>query len=384
MILNNLVMMGHAEPVCIQIAQGRVERLTEGIKADEADPLQLHFNHALVFPGLINSHDHLDFNLFPAFGDRIYENYTEWGKYIHDNYSDEIAAVLTIPIVLREQWGMLKNLICGVTTVVNHGESLTIKDRPISVHEQYYCLHSVQFEKKWKLKLNHPLNIKYPVVIHIGEGTNEAAKEEINQLIQWNLLHKTLIGVHAVAMSAKQAEKFKAIVWCPQSNYFLLNKTAPVDELKKYTKILFGTDSTLTGNWDIWDHIRLARETKLLTDLELYETLHLNPSAIWGLPNREIAAGNNADIVIARIKDDKDVMNAFFSVEPKDILLVMHQGNIRMFDSSLHPQLISEDLSGFSKININGANKYIQGDVPGLMKNIKRYYPRADFPIYTH
>lgn len=381
MILNNLTLTGNAQPVNIKIDAGKINGFPKELMPRKFDPQQLTFNQALVFPGLINSHDHLDFNLFPQLGSQTYGNYTEWGKHIHKNYKEEIAAVLKVPVSLREHWGILKNLICGVTMVVNHGENVKIKDRLIGIHEKYYCLHSVQFEKKWKRKLNHPLKMLHPVVIHIGEGTDRAAREEIDQLLRWNLLRKTLIGVHAVAMSQEQAKKFKAIVWCPQSNYFLLGKVAPVNDFKAYTEILFGTDSTLTGNWNIWEHIRLARETKILTDTELYQSLNLNPAAVWGTNNGEIVAGKDADLVVTRIKDKQTGIQAFFSTEPKDILLVLHHGDIRLFDASLYIQLMDTDLSGFSRINIDGAIKYIQGDIPELIKKIKQYYPKARFPL---
>jgi hypothetical protein len=86
-----------------------------------SDETVINFDDAIAFPGLINSHDHLDFNLFPSLGEKLYQNYTEWGKQIHQDYSNEIAAILKIPTSLRERWGIYKNLICGVTTVVNHG-----------------------------------------------------------------------------------------------------------------------------------------------------------------------------------------------------------------------------------------------------------------------
>jgi len=381
MVLNNVMLIGSNKPVNIQVIGSKITKVFNTTTPAEAKPLQLTFDNALIFPGLVNSHDHLDFNLFPQLGDKIYDSYTDWGKYIHENYKEEISRVLKVPMLLREQWGILKNLICGVTTVVNHGEMLKTHNALINVHERYYCLHSVQFEKEWKLKLNDPLKIKLPVVIHVGEGNNQASHDEIDQLIRWNLLRKILIGVHAVAMSEDQAKKFMAIVWCPASNYFLLNKTAPVNSLKKYTNILFGTDSTLTGNWNIWDHIRLARQTKMLTDIELYNTLNINAANIWKTASEEIKTGQDADLVVTKIKDKKSGMEAFFSTDPKDILLVLHQGNIRLFDAALCDQLTQIGISGFSKIYINGICKYIQEDVPGLIKNITRYYPEAQFPI---
>ena len=76
------------------------------------------------------------------------------GKDIHEKNKETINAVLKIPQHLRTQWGMYKNLLNGITTVVNHGEKLNITDNFITVLQNNYCLHSIQFEKNWKLKLN--------------------------------------------------------------------------------------------------------------------------------------------------------------------------------------------------------------------------------------
>jgi len=378
MVLNNVTLWGTDGPVNIHISGSRIVKVaTEAIPAKKGR-LQLNFDNTLAFPALINSHDHLDFNLFPQLGDKTYNNYTEWGKTIHEQYQDEIAQVLKVPLAFREQWGIYKNLLCGVTTVVNHGKRLKTTNPLIHVHEAYQCLHSVSFEKHWKLKLNNPFKTKFPVVIHAGEGVDSSSRNEIDQLIRWNLLRKKLIGVHAIAMSRTQAEKFEAVVWCPASNIFMFNKTAPVKKLKKHTTILFGTDSTLTAGWNIWEHIRAARKTGEFTDTELFNALTVNAAAVWKIKTAKFDPGKKADIVLSRIKNGND---AFFSTRPEDILLVIHNGEILLFDAELHTQLAETDLSGYSKIYINNACKYVQGDLPGLIENIRAYYPAAVFPV---
>jgi cytosine/adenosine deaminase-related metal-dependent hydrolase len=381
MILNNVKITGSNEPVNIRVDNGKITNISSAVMIDPSIALKLTFDNAMIFPGLINSHDHLDFNLFPQLGERTYSNYTEWGKYIHKNYKQEISNILKVPVLLRSEWGVFKNLLCGVTTVVNHGETSGISDDLITVFERSHCLHSVQFEKGWKFKLNNPFNGRLPVTIHVGEGDDWLSINEIDTLIHWNLLQKKLIGIHAVAMSEHQAKKFEAVVWCPQSNYFLLNKTAPVNLLKKHTNLLFGTDSTLTSTWDIWEHLKLARKTKLLDDKTLYEMLNKNAAKTWKLNGGEIAPGKDADMVVAKTKPGKSGFNAFFAIEPADLLLVMHQGNIRLFDETLLPQLRALDLSGFSEICVKGASKYVQGDLPGLIKKIRTYQPAIAFPV---
>jgi cytosine/adenosine deaminase-related metal-dependent hydrolase len=381
MVLDNVHIAGSNQPVSIRIGNGKIAAIDPESSCSKTGHLHLSFNGALVFPGIINSHDHLDFNLFPQLGNAIYNNYTEWGKHIHRSYKEEIAAVLKVPFLLRAQWGVFKNLLCGVTTVVNHGERFGLKNAPVTIFEDSHCLHSVHFEKNWKLKLNNPFKKELPVNIHTGEGTDDLSANEVDQLIKYNLLKRRLIGVHGVSMSARQAMEFDALVWCPESNYFLLNKTAQVDVLQNHTNILFGTDSTLTGHWNIWHHLRLARKTGLLSDDALYNSLNKNPAAVWQLNAGAIAVGRDADLVIAKQSKAQTGLDTFFALNPADLLLVVHKGEISLFDRSVLTQLHHIDVDGFSSIFIEDSCKYVKGDVPGLMANIKEYLPTVNFPV---
>lgn len=347
----------------------------------------LDLRGALVFPGLINSHDHLDFNLFPFLGNRIYKNYTEWGADIHANSSASINPVLQVPRELRTKWGIYKNLLNGFTTVVNHGDKLVTDNNLITVFQDCYCLHSVGFEPRWKRKLNRlkptpPGSTAIPYALHVGEGTDTSAGKEIDKLIRWNLFRRPLIGIHGVAMTEQQASAFRALVWCPASNYFLLDRTAPIDKLKAKVPILFGTDSTLTADWNHWTQIRMARNLGLATDHELLEMLTTAPATAWGLKDRgTLVAGQRADLAIAKPHPNLTGMDAFYGLNPEDLLLVLHEGNIRLFDPSLLETITAAGppLGDFRQTKPGG--KYVAGDLPGLMQEIRQYYPAIQFPV---
>jgi imidazolonepropionase-like amidohydrolase len=184
-------------------------------------------------------------------------------------------------------------------------------------------------------------------------------------------------------MNAEQAENFDALIWCPASNYFLLNKTADIKNLKTKTSILFGTDSTLTASWNLWEHLRMARKIKMMTDEELFQTLTKNPAEKWRQKNiGSISINSNADVVIAKSYGNKG-FDAFYSINPEDILLVLHKGKIRLLDEEIKCQLLAGgcSFSRFSKIIINGKRKYVYGNLPGLIRKVKAYYPKVDFPI---
>jgi cytosine/adenosine deaminase-related metal-dependent hydrolase len=381
MIISKVHIIGEEGFKDIEIETGKILSVTSHDPA--LRPTIILEEDHIAFPGLINSHDHLDFNSFPQLGNGIYNNYKEWADDIHRSNADEINAVLAIPLAVRILWGIYKNLLSGVTSVVNHGNKLRIEKELVTVFQDCYSLHSLEYEKNWKWKLNDPFKKNKPFVIHTGEGTGEPSQNEITELIRANWLKREMIAIHGVAMTAAQAKGFKALVWCPASNDFLLGATAAIEKIKCQTAVLFGTDSTLSAGWNIWDHLRLARKTKQLSDAELLNSLTILAAKTWGLNKGSIIPNKAADIVIAKKKAGLTDMDSFFSINPGDIQLVIHQGNIRLFDNSLLDQLTKAGFNtgGFSEITIGEQAKFIEGDLPGLMNTIKKYYPDALLPF---
>lgn len=286
----------------------------------------LELKDVLLFPGLINSHDHLEFNSFPCLANKIYTDYNDWGADIHTKNKNTIEETLKIPVALRIKWGILKNLICGVTGIVHHGhhhDFIKTLEYPVILNYQY--VHSLATDRLWKIKLNIPS--RKDIMVHVGEGTSDEVVKEIDRLLQWNLLKRNLIGIHAIGMTPRQSKKFKSLVWCPESNIKLYGQTANVDLLKHHTKILFGTDSALTGSSNMWDHLRLARDLKMLSDSEIFESLTTQPLDIFnGITNNTM--------VVTRQKA-ANIWDSFFLVNPEDILLVIINTQIFLIDQSM-------------------------------------------------
>jgi cytosine/adenosine deaminase-related metal-dependent hydrolase len=378
MILHDVSLHGAAERKHIHIKNGIIRTITA--RREMLDHLQdeerVELNGALVLPGFINSHDHLDFNLFPQLGNRVYANYTEWGRDIHQVNADIIAAVRKIPLSLRIRWGLYKNLLNGFTTVVNHGEYLHTGDELVNVFQDCYSLHSPAFEKKWVLKINHPLRNRKPFVMHIGEGTDEATRSEINNVIRSNFFTRRIIAVHGVAMDKEQAASFAAIAWCPASNYFLFGKTAPVDLLKQAAKIVFGTDSTLTSSWYAGEHFKTALDTGMVDEKELLNMLTAVPAQVWGFEDRGIVEeGMRADLLIMKNG------NNFFCEIPAGIVIVMNGGEIKLMAENLQQLLQLPGVADFDKIVIKGKRLLIKPGLLKLAKEILSFYPAAEIPF---
>jgi cytosine/adenosine deaminase-related metal-dependent hydrolase len=344
----------------------------------ENNHLSILFENALALPGLINSHEHLEFNCYPQLDGGPYHNYTEWGDNIHRRYAEEIHVIESIPRIMRERLGIAKNILCGVTAVAHHGDGLALADPPVAILNKEQWIHSVERGHLAALLIPG----KGPVVINIAEGTDTDARRETGKLLRMNIWRRKLIGVHAIAMRPEEAAKFSAIVWCPLSNEFLFGKTAPIAEMKKHTAILLGTDSTLTAPWNFWEHLRRARAIGALTDDEMIAAVTSNAAQVWNIKDRGAIARNmKADIVIAHKRRD-DQREAFFAMNPEDMLLVMCEGNIILLDSSLQHLLPSlPGNENLSPISVNGMEKFAVGDLSRLATELHKYIPSLPIPI---
>ena len=78
------------------------------------------------------------------------------------------------------------------------------------------------------------------------------------------------------------------------------------------------------------------------------------------------------------------MFDSFFSLNPEDILMICRDGGLVLFDDGLLNQLANNiPTESFSKIYVGGACKFVKGNLPLLIKQIKQYHPSINFPIQT-
>src|SRR5712672_3869927 len=104
MLLNNVTPVNSGNSLDIMVAGEKIQAVKATGKKDQSEPVQIYFTSATVFPGLINSHDHLDFNCFSILGQKKFSNYTEWGTHIHKIFKEQIDSILKIPKNIRTEW----------------------------------------------------------------------------------------------------------------------------------------------------------------------------------------------------------------------------------------------------------------------------------------
>ena len=367
----HLVSDAGAQPCTIAVEGERISAVTP--RSEGRGRQSLTFTDVLAFPGLINSHDHLDFSLMPLTGGGPYADYRDWAAALRDTSSLVIRVATRVPAPLRYLWGACRNLLAGVTTVVHHGQDSPARGlAPLDILLPR-CLHSVAYEPRWMLKLL--LARGGPVAIHLGEGTDERARREVRQFLRWNLARRDTVAVHGICMEPAQARRFKGLVWCPDSNLRLYARTADVSALRDSVPILFGTDSPLTASGDIWEQLRHAREACGVDSRLLYEALTTSAADAWGLRDRgRVAPGMLADIVVAR-KKRAGVWESFDALAAQDILAVIRRGRLVLYDATLDCSAATPAATRgrFHAVELAGTRKFVAFDLPALAKRIQRH-----------
>ena len=372
MWINNIRIFPSRQISSIEIRDGYIFQCgTNKFGGDGIDGME-----GMLTPGLINSHEHLDFDLYDMLGSPPYMDYRDWAMDIHARHKTEIESIEGIPRRLRIMWGVVRNMLNGITAVVHHGSALQAEGLPITVVDHMQDLHSVGFEKNWKLKLNNLKRLNLPCVIHTGEGISLRAAREVDELLRSNYFSRKIIGVHGVAMDEEQAKRLGALVWCPVTNQFMLHAQPRIDPLKKHTAILFGTDSTLTSTWNIREHLRFARRLGMLNDNELLASCTTSPANVWQMKAGTITPGMEANLVISRASPDMDQMDAFYDIDPVNIELVMHKGKIVLTQDSLQADHLMEFKSAF---NFGGRQYFSLIDIQSLQDEIRTCYPSVVF-----
>src|SRR5438093_13677458 len=102
----------------VEIKDGHIGRIAPA--AASPFSLNVDLDGHLILPGLINAHDHLEFNLFPRLGRGPYPDARAWARDIYHPKQSPIRDHLRVPLPVRLRWGGIKNLLAGVTAVCHH------------------------------------------------------------------------------------------------------------------------------------------------------------------------------------------------------------------------------------------------------------------------
>jgi 5-methylthioadenosine/S-adenosylhomocysteine deaminase len=326
-----------------------------------------------IYPGLIDLHDHLSYNALQLWDvPKKYTNRDQWAK--GDTYRKLVTGPMKVlahtpkyvPAVVR--YVEAKALVGGTTTaqgialssyagiqrfykgIVRNCEQTDEADLPEA------GTHISDVEAKDRSKFLKRLKTLDCLLLHLSEGTDEAAREHFLALQspsgKWAITD-SLAGIHCVALEANDfdvlADAGASMVWSPLSNLLLYGETADVGRAKSAgVKMALGPDWSPSGSKNLLGELKLARLVDRLDGSELsdFDVLALatrNAAEILGWEKQlgTIEAGKRADVFVVA-GDSGDGHAYLFSCGERDVELVLVNGVPRYGASKKMRQLLGE------------------------------------------
>lgn len=351
---------GHVFP-SIRLRGGKIDSLGAGPQRRDA---VVDLNEAVVLPGLINAHDHLELNSFARLKWRArYCNVREWIADFQPRFASDPSLAGAIPETLDDRlWvGGLKNLLAGVTTVCHHNPLYrALRTRyPVRVVSEFGFSHSLGVDGDQLANAHRRTPPEWPWIVHAAEGVDAEAAREIAMLDQLGCLAANTVLVHGVAATTVDAQRVLdrggALIWCPASNEFLFGKTADVRPFDHAARLALGSDSRLSGERDLLDELRTARATRQLGPQSLFHAVTDGAARVLRLRGAgHLMAGRPADLCAIRPLSS-DPFETLVSASRADIRLTMIAGTPLVSDPDL--ALVFDGRHGGCDVRVDGRPK---------------------------
>jgi cytosine/adenosine deaminase-related metal-dependent hydrolase len=348
------VLLEHARVVLDDGVVARSVAFSDGrVVVDAADGLRLDLRDHLVFPGLINAHDHLQLNAIPGLvHDAPFANSYDWiDAFETHRRAADVAAAAAVAKETRIRHGGLKNLLAGATTVAHHDpwdESFDRPDFPVSVVHRYGWSHSLQLGAQHggaAPRYGPEVRASYaataadvPWIIHLAEGTDAVASSELASLNAMGCLAPNTVIVHGTGLTTADVESViargAAVLWCPSSNVGMLGRTLDPRRLSAARRLALGTDSRLSGSWDLLDELRVAAGHSDLSPQELLRLVTSDSARILRLPDPKLEPECVGDCLILHATHD-----------PYETLLAARRADIRAVVRGGVPMIADPDFA---------------------------------------
>lgn len=297
----------------------------------------------LIFPGMINAHEHLHVNTVPPLKAAApFPNSYAWIAAFQAHFEQPaVIAALQVPKELRLQHGALKNLLAGTTCVAHHDPwhpALDATNFPVALLRDYgwsYALGWPDYGPPAQQSFAATPTDR-PWLIHLAEGTDATAQSELVQLEQLGCLAANSVLIHGVGLRERDIDRViasgAAVVWCPSSNHALLGKSLDPRRLCAAGRLALGSDSRLSGARDLLEEMRGIAARRELNPRQLLGLVTTQAARILRLPaGGSLASGAPADLVIVEDRGG-DERCGLVGIERSQIRAVARNGVPRIAD----------------------------------------------------
>lgn len=338
------------------------EQITEVRPAWMGAPwgVAVHDTGGLIFPGLIDGHNHLEYNHIPLadLGKR-YANRDQWpnaAKYqrqVKDPKNAVTAAGLKCQAIKH---GEVRALVGGTTAVQGTPETACARPLVRNLEQTNFCQDRVKqnvlgidgFDRAYggrpsvadKVKSEIAANTLDTFVVHAGEGIDDHVLAEWPMLQELGLASPALVMIHGTAFGPNEMQQAAAsgasIVWSPLSNLLLYGRTTNIPAaLDAGVRVSLGSDwspsgsANVLGELKVADHVNKRLWNSRITDAELVDMVTINAARTYHLDHRigSIEAGKFADLLVVRKRDGVSAYRSLIDAQPSDVLLVTISGD---------------------------------------------------------
>jgi cytosine/adenosine deaminase-related metal-dependent hydrolase len=316
--------------------------------------------NGIIFPGLIDGHGHVEYNHIPLadLGKR-YQDRDQWpgaSKY-KTLVKDPKNAVTTAGLQCEAlRHGEARALVGGTTAIQGTPQTACVRSLVRNIEGENFCQDRIRqnvtdisgFSRSISGKPSFAQSIKSDIaankldafVVHAGEGIDEHARAEWDQLVSQGLNVPELVMIHTAAFGAKEYSEAAAagakIVWSPLSNLLLYGKTADVPTaMKAGVMVSLGSDWAPSGSANLLGELKVADRanqrlwSNYITDEQLVDMVTINPATAFGWDRfvGSIEVGKYADLMVVTAQPGMSPYRSLIQAKPQDVLLVTISGD---------------------------------------------------------
>jgi cytosine/adenosine deaminase-related metal-dependent hydrolase len=324
----------------------------------------------IIFPGLIDAHNHPSWNSFPTlqFNNFPFGHRDEWGEgeQEYDDWKLKRSQVRNYSSVndssksTISKFAEILELMAGCITIQGNYDGreyahpdvmlFNIEQHPARMVTDIFAWEMSSSERQW-LKDEIAGGAVNAVLIHLSEGPDATSLNQFYTWYNWGMLDETTAIIHGVPYGSNELVKIAAagakILWSPMSNMKLYEATLNIKLAKELgVKVGLSPDWTPSGCYNMLEELGYAwylNETmydSAYTPKEMCDMVTIVNAEACGLDWRfgRISRGYSAGFCVID-GDWNDPYMSLINARPKDVKLTIIDGMPRYGDPSLVQQL---------------------------------------------
>lgn len=340
-----------------------------------------------IYPGLMNLHNHLEYNLVPLYNvPKHYENRHKWpGGKSYETYVNNPWKVATDDNIFGMsdeafKYAEVRSIIGGETATQGADDNPAIKSTLVrnvelaNFGEDFVGARTPPLDSLFMEHLPEQIDrikAQKAWLFHLAEGIDEESRLEFSNpafkpsekvsarnkpgVVEAGLLWPGLVGIHCTGLTEKEFKAWKEatgqpkVIWSPTSNLLLYGKTTDVRAALKHNAIIaLGTDWAPSGTKNmLWELKAVDQYNRTVlggffSDKQLIEMATVNAAKILGWESKvgKIRPGMVADLVVLDdLPGPADGYRNMLQATEQNVQLVLVGGNPLYGDESLMKRL---------------------------------------------